>query len=41
MFETTIRNLNLINEYRKKRNDDNSVSEKMIGLLKGQMAGIG
>ena len=38
MFATTIRNLNLINEYRKKRNEDISVSEKLIGLLKEQMA---
>jgi hypothetical protein len=37
MFETTIRNLNLINEYRKKRKEDNAVSERMIGLLQGQM----
>ena len=37
MFETTIGNLNLINEYRQKRKEDNGVSERMIGLLKGQM----
>jgi tetratricopeptide (TPR) repeat protein len=37
MFETTIKNLKLINENRKKRNEDNNVSERMIGLLQGQI----
>ena len=37
MFGTTIRNLNLINTYRKKRKEDNAVTERMIELLKGQV----
>lgn len=36
MFDTTINNLELINDYRKKRNENTSVSEKMISLLKSQ-----
>jgi tetratricopeptide (TPR) repeat protein len=36
MFETTIGNLNLINEYRQKRKEENGVSERMIGLLQGR-----
>ncbi|HMK24993.1 MAG TPA: TRAFs-binding domain-containing protein [Chitinophagaceae bacterium] len=41
MFETTIKNLKLINENRKKRKEDNNVSESMIGLLQGQIAALG
>ena len=40
MFETTIRNLNLISEYRVKRMEDNGVSERVIGMLKVQMKAI-
>lgn len=36
MFNTTIKNLNLIKVYREKRNDDRSVPEKMIELLESQ-----
>ena len=37
MFETTIRNLKLIDFYRKKRNENSNVAEKMVELLKEQM----
>lgn len=37
MFETTIRNLSLINLYRKRRNEDSAITERMIDLLRKQM----
>lgn len=36
MFDTTIKNLKLINQYRQKRNEDTTVSEKFLSLLKEQ-----
>lgn len=36
MFDTTIKNLDLINRYRGKRNEDTFVSEKLSGLLQQQ-----
>jgi tetratricopeptide (TPR) repeat protein len=36
MFDTTIKNLKLINRYRTKRNEDTKVSEKLSGLLQEQ-----
>ena len=33
MFETTIKNLKLIEKFRKQRSEDTSLAEKMIGYL--------
>jgi hypothetical protein len=38
MFDTTIKNLRLISEFRSNRKEDNAISEKMIEFLESQKA---
>jgi tetratricopeptide (TPR) repeat protein len=40
MFDTTLENLKLIHTYRQKRNQDSSVSQKLIDLLQAQKEAI-